>query len=70
MSTYGPTELIIIALIIIIAALPVAAWIYLYRQGGETRDLVFWGVLILLVPLIGPVVTFLFYRPHSKEKRE
>ena len=70
MPMLGPTELIIILLICVIFVMPVAAWVRIYRQGGETRDLVFWGVLILIFPLIGPVAAFLFYRPRAKEKRD
>ncbi len=53
MPSLGPAELIIILIISSVFVLPVAAWIYLYRQGGEARDLVFWAVVILLLPVFG-----------------
>lgn len=66
----GTAELIIVFLICLVFLLPVAAWIYLYRQGGETRDLLFWAVIIFILPVLGPIAVFLFYRPRAKEKRE
>ena len=70
MGSMVPAELIIIMVIICFALLPVASWVYLYRQGGETRDMLFWAVIILLLPVLGPIGVFLFYRPRNKEKRE
>ena len=70
MGSMGPTELIIITVIIGFALLPVASWVYLYRPGGETRDMLFWAVIVLLLPVLGPIGVFQFYRPRSKEKRE
>ena len=70
MAGLESAEFVIMSLICLIALLPAAAWIYLYRQGGETRDLIFWAVIILILPVLGPIAVFLFYRPRVKEKRE
>lgn len=70
MASLGPTEFIIMFLICLVFLLPVAAWIYLYRQGGDSRDLLFWAVIIFILPVLGPIAVFLFHRPRSKEKRE
>ena len=68
MEMLGAAELAIVSLVCLIALLPVAAWVYLYRQGGETRDLVFWAVIIFILPVLGPIAVFFFYRPRAKEK--
>ena len=38
------------------------AWYYLYRKGASPRDVFYWGALALIVPILGPLVTIIFYR--------
>jgi len=39
-----------------------AAWYYLLRRGASARDFFYWGALALIVPILGPLVTIIFYR--------
>ena len=41
--------------------LPIA-WIYLYRRGASTREMLFWGAIAAALPILGPLVTMIFYR--------
>ena len=49
-------------------ALTVAAWIYLYRSGAAARDMIFWGAIVLLIPVLGPIATLIFFRNRRKTK--
>ncbi len=44
------------------------AWIYLYAKGRPTRDMLFWGVIVLAVPYLGPIIMVIFFR-QREEKR-
>lgn len=68
MPGLGGAELIIILLYCAMFALPVAAWIYLYRSGAAARDMIFWGVIVLLIPVLGPIATLIFFRNRRKTK--
>ncbi len=46
--------------------LSIAAWIYLYRKDADVRDYIFWGALILFVPILGAILTFAFFRMGGK----
>lgn len=35
---------------------------YLYIRGASARDVFYWGALSLIVPFLGPLVTFILYR--------
>ncbi len=37
-------------------------WVYLYRSGASTRDMLFWGAITVAVPLLGPLAALIFYR--------
>jgi len=69
MPNLGPTEILILLVpvcgFIVLAVLPVAAWIHIYRLGGQTRDMFFWAVIILLLPVAGPIAAFIFYKPNN-----
>ena len=49
--------------------LPLLVWIYMYRQGAEARDLIFWGVIIVVIPLLGPLAAVVYMRRRGKPKR-
>lgn len=36
------------------------SWIALYVRGAEARDLIFWGAIAVVVPLLGPLVALVF----------
>lgn len=70
MESLGPTELIIIMQIVVLALLPLIAWVYMYRQNAQARDLIFWGVIALAIPLLGPIAAMLYIRWQGKPKRQ
>ncbi len=37
-------------------------WIALYRRGAPARDMLFWGAIAVVIPVLGPLATFIFYR--------
>ena len=49
--------------------LPLLVWIYMYRKGAEARDLIFWGVIIVVIPLLGPLAAVVYIRLRGKPKR-
>ncbi len=67
MPSLASTELIIIGLIALIFALPLAV---VYRRGGSMRALLFWAAIILLLPVFGAVAALIFHRPAANAKRE
>ncbi len=64
-SSYG--GVVILGLVIVYGPM-LGAWLYLYRKGAEARDLIFWGMLSLLIPILGPLAVFAFFR-GGKHKR-
>ena len=51
-----------LGLFVVNALLLVAACFYLHRRGASPRDVFYWGALALIVPILGPLVTIIFYR--------
>lgn len=45
---------------LLILGLPLLAWIALYARGAEARDLLFWGAISVVIPVLGPVVAIIF----------
>lgn len=70
MLSLGPTELTIVAMQIAFLALPLLAWVYMYRKGAAARDLIFWGVLCVVIPIVAPLLAMFFTRRGSKRKRQ
>ena len=66
MSSLGPTELVIVIGIVLMFA----AWVYLFLVGGNALIVILLALLALFLPVIGPIVIFLFYRPRDSEKRD
>lgn len=66
MVELGPSELFIV----LSYMLTFAAWTYLVARGGKLQTLVLLALLATLIPIIGPIIIFLFYRPRGKEKRK
>ncbi len=64
-SSYG--GVVILGALIVYGPM-LGAWIYLYRTGVEARNLIFWGALSLLIPILGPLAVFAFFR-SGKHKR-
>ncbi|MCY3575655.1 MAG: hypothetical protein OXG92_13335 [Chloroflexi bacterium] len=56
--------------LVFLTALPLVAWVYMYRKGTETRDMIFWGVVALFIPLLGPLAVILYTRRRDKQKRQ
>lgn len=44
------------------------SWIALYRRGAEARDLIFWGAISVVVPLLGPLAALVFALRLKKDK--
>ena len=38
-----------------------AAFYFLHRRRASTRDVFYWGALALIVPILGPLITIVFY---------
>ncbi len=73
LENMGPNPLISILIQVypfVFILLPLLAWIYLYRKGAEARDLIFWGVISLVIPLLGPIAAMLYIRRRDKHKRK
>lgn len=45
---------------LLVVALPVLAWIALYVRGAEARDLLFWGAIAVVIPILGPLAASIF----------
>lgn len=60
-------ELTMLAGLLSFVLIPLA-WIALYRRGAPARDLLFWGALAVVIPLLGPLVALLFYRGPIRRK--
>ncbi|MCY4466302.1 MAG: hypothetical protein OXE46_12275 [Chloroflexi bacterium] len=70
LAMLGPSEMTIVAMQIAFLALPLLAWMYLYRKGATARDLIFWGVICILIPIAGPLLAMFYIRRSSKRKRQ
>lgn len=57
-----------IVLPIVEIVLAAVAWIYLYRRGSEVRELIFWGGIIFLIPILGPIVMFVYFHSIAKPR--
>lgn len=44
----------------LILALPVFSWLALYARGAEARDLLFWGAISVVIPILGPVAAIIY----------
>lgn len=44
----------------VIVGMPVMSWIVLYFRGAEARDLLFWGAIAVVIPVLGPVAAIVF----------
>lgn len=40
--------------------LPLLAWVALYARGATARDLIFWGAISVVVPVLGPLAAIVF----------
>ncbi len=70
MPNLAATELTIILIQVCFILLPLVAWVYMYRKGAAARDLIFWGVISLVIPLLGPIAAMLYIRRQDKQKRQ
>ena len=34
----------------------------MYRRGLDARDMLFWGVIIVVIPLLGPLAAVVYIR--------
>lgn len=59
-STSEGFSLLINILPLLLLGLPVLAWIALYARGAEARDLLFWGAIAVVIPLLGPIAAVVF----------
>ncbi len=44
------------------------SWIALYWRGAEARDLIFWGAISVVIPLLGPLSALIFALRLKKDK--
>ena len=66
MPNLGPTELYIVVIIVLMFG----AWFHIFRQGGNPLIQVLLALLVVFLPVIGPIGVFLGYRPRDKRKRD
>ena len=52
----------------VLVGLPILSWIVLYARGAATRDLLFWGVIALALPLVGPLSAIVFALRLKRER--
>ena len=45
---------------LLVLGLPVLSWIALYARGAEVRDLLFWGAISVVLPILGPIAALIF----------
>ncbi len=61
------TEPLFIVFLLLHPILLLFAWIYLYVNRKPARDLMFWGVIALLIPYLGALSMFVYYRSRRKK---
>lgn len=66
MPGLGASELAIVLSLM----LTFASWAYLLARGGSLRAQLLYALLATLLPVIGPIIVFLCYRPRRKQKRD
>lgn len=59
MSSLGFVEIWSLVVIVSLVLVPLS-WIALYVRGAEARDLIFWGAISVVVPLLGPLAALAF----------
>ncbi len=59
MYSIGFVEIWSIVVIVSLVLVPLS-WIALYARGAEARDLIFWGAISVVVPLLGPLAALAF----------
>jgi hypothetical protein len=66
MGSLGGPEVLLLA----VFGLPLLSWIVLYARGARARDMIFWSVILVLVPLLGPLAALVFAWRLKKDKRK
>ena len=66
MTVVGPSDLAFVLSLM----LTFAAWAYLLARGGRLQTLILWALLATLLPVIGPIIVFLFYRQRDERKQK
>ena len=63
---------ILLMLQLSIFTLPVVSWIVLYVKGAAARDLLFWGVIVVVIPILGPLAAIIYALRSNlgKQKRQ
>ena len=61
---------ILLILQLSIFILPVVSWIVLYVKGAEARDLLFWGVIVVVIPILGPLAAIIYALRSNRGKQK
>ncbi len=67
MSSFFFVEFLSLAGLASLVLVPLS-WIALYWRGADARDLIFWGAISVVVPLLGPLAALLFALRLKKDK--
>ena len=59
MASVGFVHIWSLVVIVSLILVPLS-WIALYVRGAEARDLIFWGAISVVIPLLGPLAAFAF----------
>ena len=59
MASMGMVHIWSVAVIASLILVPLS-WIALYLRGAEARDLIFWGAISVVIPLLGPLAALVF----------
>lgn len=46
----------------------IISWTVLYARGAEARDLLFWGAIGVVIPLLGPIGAIIFALRLKRDK--
>lgn len=69
-DSIGPSPIIFI-LPFLYWGLLIVSWIALYVRGAEARDLLFWGAIGVVIPILGPLAAICYaWRLRSRMKRD
>ncbi len=68
LENLGPNPAMLLLQLAFFILPPIVAWLYLYLRGATARDLIFWGAIILFIPVLGPIIALLGFTAMRRHK--
>ncbi len=67
MVTYDITDLFLLEIALVVPT--IIAYIYILYKSKSVAEAFLWGIFVTIVPIIGPIVTFVIFPRREKIKK-